>query len=253
MTLRQAIWKVMFLLMFLPPAPPAHPADQAVNRQVEVIAPGGTVSNDSAAQIGPTQSGPGAVGLFTPNSPGNAAAYQAQMNGNLTASPIVDGNGANLTIKVPSSTPANTQMLFTPRMQSGAQAVTQTSTPSETQSSRAPEFRAPRPTNTTSRGSMYKPSNASRQKARTPRRSNVIPHRTRVSIIDQNSNSIRSIGSMTGAITYADGDQVLFGTAGSAKVDSEKKLVTLPNGHALPVRSAAKEIHQVAEKARVRL
>jgi len=72
------------------------------------IAPGSSASASGIAQgnIGPTQSGPGPVGLFTPSGPGNAAAYNAQLNGALEGSPIVDGSGANIQVAVPMATPS---------------------------------------------------------------------------------------------------------------------------------------------------
>ncbi|HEY9718851.1 MAG TPA: hypothetical protein V6C69_15370 [Trichormus sp.] len=74
------------------------------------VAPGSSASASGVAQgnIGPTQSGPGAAGLFTPNNPGNAAAYNAQLTGALEGSPIVDGTGANIHISVPMATPSQT-------------------------------------------------------------------------------------------------------------------------------------------------
>ncbi len=65
-----------------------------------------STSNASVPQgdISPAQSGPGAVGLFTPSSPGNAAAYNAQLHGGLEGAPIVDGTGSNMVVKVPYAT-----------------------------------------------------------------------------------------------------------------------------------------------------
>ena len=60
------------------------------NFQTGQVPPGSSFSAAGVAQgnVGPTQSGPGAVGLFTPSNPGNLAAYNAQLNGALQGSPI---------------------------------------------------------------------------------------------------------------------------------------------------------------------
>lgn len=63
-------------------------------------------SEMAQGNVGATQSGPGASGLFTPNNPGNTAALSAQMHGGLEGSPIVDGVGSNLRVTVPLATPS---------------------------------------------------------------------------------------------------------------------------------------------------
>ena len=83
------------------------PASQSTDSSTPAAQPGTNRTSGAARQgdIGAAQSGPGAAALFTPDSPGNAAAYHAQMNGGLQGSPIVDGNGSNVVVKVPIATP----------------------------------------------------------------------------------------------------------------------------------------------------
>jgi hypothetical protein len=84
------------------------PASQSTDSSVPAAQQAGTNRTSGAARqgdIGAAQSGPGAAALFTPDSPGNAAAYHAQMNGGLQGSPIVDGKGSNVVVKVPMATP----------------------------------------------------------------------------------------------------------------------------------------------------
>ncbi|MBI2810321.1 MAG: hypothetical protein HYX67_05795 [Candidatus Melainabacteria bacterium] len=241
MKITQALWGTMFLLINLPPT--ARPADDSHSA--------GTAIGTLSRSMSPSD---GAAGLFTPNTPGNAAAYDAQLNGGLTASPIVDGSGANITITVPVATPPaatsaqtglpGSRMLNTAKTGSSYEVVAPKST--NALAPYAVARQAPR--NLPSFAQRRTVTLAKPQLVR--RFAGSIKSAT---VTSQPSNSIESIGQLTGTITYADGQRVLLGTLGNATIDPNKGTVTLPNGAKLPMRSAEKLVRQVAQKNQVRL
>lgn len=230
MKITNAFLGTMLLLINLPLT--ARPASNSE--------PTGTAIGTVSQTMHPTDE---AAGLFTPNSPGNAAAYNAQLNGGLRGSPIVDGSGANVRIMVPMASPPATQSLdmnlsplFTNVMAPYpvARQPIRTNQPAAI----APTRTAPSPT------VFATPSLVSR----------AFVHRgIRPNVISPAANSLDSIGELTGAITYADGQKVLIGTDGNARIDPKNGTVTLPNGAKLSMKSAAKSVRQVALKNQVRL
>lgn len=197
--------------------------------QEGVIAPGGTVSASGVAQgnVGPTQSGPGAVGLFTPNSPGNAAAYNAQVQGGLTASPIVDGNGANVNVTVPMANPSRT-----PIYQQFSSGTAPGAAPAGTSGSVSKLFG-----NMGTLGSELVPMGSPRPSAMSVLESRTAgvasPSYRRIPVrVQLASRSFqlrktatvhpsRPIGDITGSIIYADGQKVLLGSKGAVVVNSK--------------------------------
>jgi hypothetical protein len=98
------------VMPLFPPNTEIGSTDSAARSGISLgqVAAGGSVTNGGIAQgnIDAAQSGPGAAGLFTPNSPGNAAALKAQTDGALQGGPIVTGSGANVRVMVPVATPS---------------------------------------------------------------------------------------------------------------------------------------------------
>jgi len=98
------------VMPLFPPNTEVGSSDSAARSGINLgqMAAGGSVTNGGMAQgnADATQSGPGAAGLFTPNSPGNAAALKAQTEGALQGGPIVTGTGANVRVEVPVATPS---------------------------------------------------------------------------------------------------------------------------------------------------
>lgn len=230
MKVTNAFLGTMLLLINLPLT--ARPASNSE--------PTGTAIGTMSQTMQPTDE---AAGLFTPASPGNAAAYKSQLNGGLRASPIVDGSGANLRVMVPIASPPATQSLnmnlspvFTNVM---------APYPVARQTTRIKQPASTVPTRTLPRQQVLAaPSLVSKS----------FVHRGRMPIvISSPANTLDSIGQLTGAITYADGQKVLIGTEGNARIDPNKGTVTLPNGARLSMKSAAKSVRQVALKNQVRL
>jgi hypothetical protein len=241
------------------------------NMETGIIAPGGTVSGSGIAQgnVGPTQSGPGAVGLFTPNSPGNAAAFNAQMNGGLAGSPIVDGNGANIHVTVPVATPSvvpsyeqfsnglsdDVRSFSSNGRTRGAPMnapITARRAPISLQSPinsrldvngvpvRMVNFSAPNAVSRRLTGGTYRAPLVVRT-TRTP-----VRHQT-------SSDAVKTIGEVTGSITYADGQKTIFGTHGNAAVNAKNATMSLPDGKVIPLRIAGPEMSKVAQKNQVPL
>jgi hypothetical protein len=98
------------VMPLFPPNTESGTTDSAARSGISLgqIGAGGSVTNGGVAQgnVDATQSGPGAAGLFTPNSPGNSAALKAQTEGALQGGPIVTGTGANVRVMVPVATPS---------------------------------------------------------------------------------------------------------------------------------------------------
>lgn len=336
MTLRGALWRMMFLMIFLPP--PSEPAssdsfpwsgdpnarlsnsagntnstintapaintttantvsDTGVHRdaygalrdnamlpdtvsnmvrpqnnlETGVIAPGGTVSGSGFAQgnVGPTQSGPGAAGLFTPNSPGNAAAYNAQMSGGLTGSPIVDGTGANLRVSVPTSTPSGVPNYHVVRTNGIDEAlrnnalINRNALPVNTQNANVSNGMMEIGNNRASSGrsiSVVRTSVINVGRASLHRSVGEIPStrsRARSGTLSQtlaiSTNPINRIGDLTGSITYADGVEVLLGTNGTATIDPHSRTLSLPGGERVSMKKVAGPLRQIAQKNQVRL
>ncbi|MBS1956479.1 MAG: hypothetical protein JST89_19990 [Cyanobacteria bacterium SZAS-4] len=225
MKIKNAFFGTMLLLINLPlmanPATNSEPTGEAI----------GTLSQT----VEPTD---GAAGLFTPNNPGNEAAYKAQLNGGLRASPIVDGSGANLQITVPVATPPMTTKVQMAPPSRNLMNTANRDKPYPTQS-RSIQMVAPE----ISRNVMapYPVARQSSFRRIQPRQ------------VSKPTNTLDSIGELTGAITYADGQKVLIGTNGNARIDPIKGTVTLPSGAKLSMKSAAKSVRQVALKNQVHL
>lgn len=256
MKITQALWGTLILLINLPPM--AHPESKLNSAATATLsAPSATPPNSPVTPIGsvsrnmaPTD---GAAGLFTPNGLGNAAALDAQLNGGLTASPIVDGTGANVHLTVPIATPPadvrsesdaakhevqNTAVRVSPNVM-----VTPTY-----RNSMAP-YPVPRQF-TQFRNAPVSARILTRAKPRSNASSTNLSERVKIS---RTANTLDSIGQLTGSITYADGKKVLLGTEGNAFIDPDKGTLTLPNGSKLSMKSAAKSVRQVALKNQVRL
>ncbi|HEY9733544.1 MAG TPA: hypothetical protein V6C89_16615 [Drouetiella sp.] len=224
-----------------------------------MIAPGGTVSASGVAQgnVGPTQSGPGAIGLFTPNSPGNAAAYQAQISGGLTASPIVDGSGVNTRTVVPMSTPSGIPNYHDTKVGTGgfarANALIYTGSAASgvngNEQSHSPD--ASLPLRSDAGVSDAFPHQTRSRLAATNVRS--VPVKRLTTASQLRKNPLQPIGQLTGTISYADGSRVLLGSSGAATIDSNRKNLTFDNGRQLPMPSVAHSIRQVAQRNQVRL
>ncbi len=248
MKLTRALWGTMFLLINLPPM--AHPE---VNSNSAATPP-----NSPATPIGSLNRNlaqtDGAAGLFTPNSLGNAAALHAQMNGGLTASPIVDGNGASANLTVPAATP--------PADTGNEAASARSETMNSVDKAGANAMSAPRYSNSMAPSPVAKQSAPNGQATLTARKfMTVKPTATRIStvlnerisIASPPADALQSIGQLTGSITYADGKKVLLGTAGNAFIDPDKGTLTLPNGAKLSMKSAGKSVRREALKNQVRL
>jgi hypothetical protein len=174
---------------------------------------GGSSDGGEVAQgnVGSTQSGPGASGLFTPNSPGNSAALSAQMHGGLEGSPIVDGVGSNLRITVPVSTPSLSPS-YEQVTNGGIVGVTRNTVlndpdaahimPVQNSSSLSPVIQAfPQNSGRRSLSSAY-----SSSAVKTPPKAN-------------------GLGRVNGSIDYGNGDKVLFGSGGVESIHKTKNAV----------------------------
>jgi hypothetical protein len=241
------------------------------NVQTGLIAPGGTVSGSGIAQgnVGPTQSGPGAAGLFTPNSPGNAAAFNAQVNGGLAGSPIVDGNGANIHVTVPVATPSVVPSyeqfsngVSTDLSSSYSSDTTmggRLSTPAPLTFGRVPIPLQP-PINIQvdvnaipTRVINPAPNAVSRLRTNRIYRARLVMN-TMPQVRHQTSaDAVKSIGEVTGSISYADGQKIIFGTHGNATVNARNATVSLPNGKVIPLRIAGPAMNKIAQKNQVPL
>jgi hypothetical protein len=230
-----------------------------------VIAPGGSVSGSGIAQgnVGPTQSGPGAAGLFTPNSPGNAAAYNAQLTGGLVGSPIVDGNGANIRVTVPMSTPSvvPAYQQYTNGAVTGpiSGIVTGASRPATTgapsKPSRSTQNSSVRTNRVMVRSVSYlkAPLAVSMKHSLNP---NKFYSNQRTLTLDQRATTdvMKMLGDVTGTITYADGQKVLFGTEGSLTFGSKQLgALSLSNGKIIPIENADELFRQVAQRTQMHL
>ncbi len=254
-----------------------QPASNRVSGiETGAIVPGGTVSSSGIAQgnIGPTQSGPGAAGLFTPNNPGNAAAYNAQVSAGLVGAPIVDGNGVNMRITVPTSTPSGTinyQNVGTRSANTGNTNTAKTVNIANGDSERVTgkEFRTYGRqtgngwTNAQSFNALiYKKRRGAPGAMLLSRRSPIMPTGItgggkqftypRLSKTEADSAWLAQLGQLTGSITYDDGAKVLLGTNGSAAVDPHG-IVQMPDGKRMPMKSLAGALRQIAQKNQVHL
>lgn len=215
------------------------------------IAPGGTYSRSGIAQgnVGPTQSGPGAAALFTPDSPGNAAAYNAQVSGGLVASPIVDGNASNLRIVVPSATPSGVPNY---RSVSSGSDPGHDGTNSDQPSNSGPLTVSPAPTTELPASRAIAPIKAWTRKSA----SSYTRARPGSFVYHFNSalgaSAVNSLGQLTGVITYGDGSSVLLGSNGSARIDNRGR-VSMPDGTVVPIKSVEKSLRQVAQATQLRL
>ncbi|MBS2000137.1 MAG: hypothetical protein JST44_01445 [Cyanobacteria bacterium SZAS LIN-5] len=241
------------------------------------IAPGGTVSDSGVAQgnVGPTQSGPGAVGLFTPNSPGNAAAYDAQVSGGLVASPIVDGSGTNLRVVVPSATPSGVPNYHDASSGSNVPEASNSAlnyNVTNGQISTAP-FKKPSNPRSAAMADILsdvldRRVNVSNEHA--PRRTASFYIRNQPTSFayhmkaaantstyanaseNVNASTLEQLGQLTGIITYADNTIVLLGSKGSATID-QRGSMRLPDGTKVSIQSAGKSLRHVAQKNQLRL
>ncbi len=256
MKITRALWGTLILLINLPPT--AHPESNLNSAATSPLsARSATPPNSPATPIGsvsrdmaPTD---GAAGLFTPNTLGNAAALKAQLNGGLTASPIVDGTGANAHLTVPIATPPadvrSESDLAKYEMQNTAAKVS----PNVMVTPRYANSMAPYPVTrqfTQFRNVPVSARTSTTAKPRGTAGSTGLRENVKIS---RSANTLDSIGQLTGSITYADGKKVLLGTAGNAFIDPDKGTLTLPNGSKLSMKSAAKSVRQVALKNQVRL
>jgi hypothetical protein len=174
--------------------------------------------------ISATQSGPGAAGLFTPNSPGNAAAYNAQVHGGLEGSPIVDGNGSNLVVKVPYATRSGDAVYeqFTTGGVTGnlGQGKSSTRLPNDNKDYSFSTPAQRRSTRTSAIGASPTPPAMNRipimkQPLVRDARPRVSPNNTRTEKIGRlhatKQKAAASLRDGSGFIEYADGQTVLFG------------------------------------------
>lgn len=256
MKVTRALWGTILLLINLPPM--AHPEGSYSSASVSPHSSASTTPpNSPGTPIGslsrnmvPTD---GAAGLFTPNTLGNAAALNAQLNGGLTASPIVDGNGANVHVTVPISTPPADAKNGSDGMLNNAATAARANSdlimsPMFSNSMAPPPVarqftRIERTPVTLRRFAMTKPIITSRSAGLSERVITTTPP----------TDTLDSIGQLTGSITYENGMKVLIGTEGNAVIDPSKGTLTLPNGARLSMKSAAKSVRQAALKNQVRL
>jgi hypothetical protein len=183
---------------------------------------GGSSDGGEVAQgnVGSTQSGPGASGLFTPNSPGNSAALSAQMHGGLEGSPIVDGVGSNLRITVPVSTPSLSPS-YEQVTNGGIVGVTRNTVLNDPDaahmmpvqnSSSDRQFSDAR---TLSPVTQAFPQNSWRRALSSVRPSSTM----------KTPPKATSLGRVNGSIDYGDGDKVLFGSGGVESIKKSKNAV----------------------------
>jgi hypothetical protein len=220
----------------------------------------------SNSNIGPTQSGPGASGLFTPNSPGNAAAYNAQLTGALEGSPIVDGSGANLHISVPMATPSETHYInytvgaTTPDnrnsyMQDSVQTTNSPLPASNSNITNIHQLVFP-PTTTAVRATRIAPIKRSLradQRLATTTTNLGFRHyilQTRRTPTDP----LSLLGKVDGSIEYDDNQIVLFGANGTLRVNNDRSAVlTLTDGRVITYHDPANTMHQLATRHEVQL
>lgn len=307
MTMRRALWGILFLLLFVPPS--AHPAssdgfpwsnapvgtagsagspDQSSLRRdgygalrdadmlpdtlptstgtsirIGDLAPGGTATTSGISQgsIGATQSGPGATGLFTPDSPGNSAAYHAQMSGALEGSPIVDGNGANIRVTVPIATPS-ARPAYEQFSAGGLTGVFGTTTGAQsTRTLDLPGVQATTtvayPSVTTTINAQVAPLSRVVSGASSLRPAQVLAPRVqakRTTPLNASNDVMHMLGDVTGSMKYADGQIVLFGTDGTLRLNGNRSgTLTLSNGQVISFHDSANSIRQVAQRLQLEM
>jgi len=229
------------------------------------VAPGGTISDVGIAQgnVGPTQSGPGAAGLFTPNSPGNAAAYDAQLRGGLQGSPIVDGSGANLRIFVPVPTPSGNST-YLQYMSGGVtgivapqaafrQVINRPSVPESIARAgtamRTVPLVWPQPNNF-----PFVFNHVNHRPIKTNARSDQLAIGRLSHLLKTAPNSgrwqdiIGALGDVTGTMQYADGSVVLFGTRGTLRLESDRSgTLSCSDGRVITFHDFSGRVRQLAQ------
>ena len=177
-----------------------------------------TLSSDVAqGNIGATQSGPGASGLFTPASPGNNAALNAQMNGGLEGSPIVNGTGTNLRVTVPFATPSQnpSYQQYTNDGITGVLPVNPGLNSKALQSAQREVSQNKQSTLTKFTDLQTRPVSI-----REINNQRITPSYSKHKVQTRNQPP-NNLGKVDGFIQYADGKSVMFGSNGALQIDKE--------------------------------